>query len=206
MDIDEETDATERKVEVGTESDPEVRILTLSRLFDAPTDIVWSACTAGDQLNQWFLPISGELHEGGRYEIADYTSGLIQKCRRKEFVSATWESGPDMSWLELMFLPQSSGTSLIFKHFAYIKLEEWSRFGPGALGIFWDLAFMRLASHLTRGPENNRLDMRPWAVSIEGYKFMLMSSQAWCAANISAGANPLEAQRAADRAMTAYRS
>ena len=36
-----------------------------------------------------------------------------------------------MSWLELMFLPQSSGTSLIFKHFAYIKLEEWSRFGPG---------------------------------------------------------------------------
>ena len=37
MDIDEETDATERKVEVGTESDPRSEILTLSRLFDAPT-------------------------------------------------------------------------------------------------------------------------------------------------------------------------
>jgi uncharacterized protein YndB with AHSA1/START domain len=204
MDFDAVIDATSRTVEVGTESDPHVRTLTVTRLFDISSDSLWNASTRANELTRWFLPISGTLYEGGRYEIQDTASGLIRECRPKTFVSATWEYGPDTSWLELRFVPRNSQTELTFKHIAHVTVSQWTQFGPGALGIFWDLAFMRLADYLAGALQHDRSDMMSWAVSIEGYKFMLLSSQAWCAANISAGADPAWAQQAADRAMTAY--
>jgi uncharacterized protein YndB with AHSA1/START domain len=204
MNFKEQLDATKRTVEVGTESDSEVRTLTLTWLFDTSEDSLWSACTTADELGRWFLPISGDLHEGGRYEIRDIASGLIRQCRPKRLVVATWEYPPEISSVELRLLPQESRIGATFRHISHVVDSYWIQFGPGAFGIFWDLAFMRLATYLARGPEGSKFDLSVWAASIEGYKFMLMSSQAWCAANIAAGADPAVAQRAADRTMTAY--
>jgi len=43
-----------------------------------------------------------------------------------------------------------------------------------------------------------------WMASEEGRRFMTLSSERWCAANIAAGADPAAAQAAADRTTAAY--
>jgi uncharacterized protein YndB with AHSA1/START domain len=39
----------------------------VSRSYPAELADVWDACTNPERIPRWFLPVSGELKEGGRY-------------------------------------------------------------------------------------------------------------------------------------------
>jgi Activator of Hsp90 ATPase homolog 1-like protein len=53
----------------------EVRTVVLRRSYDAPIEDVWDACTDPDRLNRWFLPVTGELRVGGRYQLKGNAGG-----------------------------------------------------------------------------------------------------------------------------------
>jgi uncharacterized protein YndB with AHSA1/START domain len=57
-------------------------------------------CTNPERIPRWFLPVSGELKEGGRYQLEGNAGGTITRCDPPHGFDATWEMGSDMSWIE----------------------------------------------------------------------------------------------------------
>ena len=80
----------------------------------------------------------------------------------------------------------------------------WAEFGPGAVGVGWDMGFVGLAVHLSSGRSMDPQEGMAWAASAEGREFMTLASQRWCDASIAAGTDPADARAAADRTTAAY--
>ena len=79
------------------------------------------------------------------------------------------------------------------------------QFGPGAVGIGWDMGFLGLAGHLSApdtsvDPQN----AAAWAAAPEGQEFMHLSSNAWAEAAVASGDDPAAAQERADRVYAMY--
>ena len=49
--------------------------ITLCRSYATTVDDLWDAVTNGERLARWFLPISGELEPGGRYQLEGNADG-----------------------------------------------------------------------------------------------------------------------------------
>src|SRR5262249_48793393 len=47
----------------------EARTLTIARVYDTGPEDLWDACTNPERITRWFLPISGDLREGGHYAL-----------------------------------------------------------------------------------------------------------------------------------------
>ena len=77
----------------------------------------------------------------------------------------------------------------------------WAEFGPGAVGVGWDMALLGLGLHLS-GHERN--DAQAWVQSPEAREFMARSSQAWGAAHEASGATAAEAGAAAEQTTRFY--
>lgn len=95
-------------------------------------------------------------------------------------------------------------TRLEIEHIARADDEKWREFGPGAVGVGWDLALLGLALHLASGEAVDREAVAAWVESDDGRRFMTMSSQGWCDANVAEGADQAEAEAAAARTTAAY--
>ena len=96
---------------------------------------VWDACTNVERIPRWFLPITGDLVQGGRYQLEGNASGTIQTCTPPTGFSATWEYGGDVSWIEVRLSPESSErTRFELEHIAHVGDDIWAQFGPSAVG------------------------------------------------------------------------
>jgi uncharacterized protein YndB with AHSA1/START domain len=183
----------------------EARTVTISQAYQAPLADVWDACTNPERIPRWFLPISGELRPGGRYQLQGNASGTIETCDPPKGFTATWEYGGDVSWIEVRLTAEPDGsTRLVLEHIAHVADERWAQFGPGAVGIGWDMGFLGLATHLSSGRAVNPQESAAWAGSDEGRQFMAASSERWCEANIAAGTDEARARTAASRVTAAY--
>jgi len=58
----------------------EARVAVFERTYDAPIEDVWAACTDPDRLRRWYVPVTGDLRVGGRFEQAGMGSGEIVRC------------------------------------------------------------------------------------------------------------------------------
>jgi hypothetical protein len=96
------------------------------------------------------------------------------------------------------------GTQLVLEHIAHVDDKLWAEFGPGAVGIGWDMGFVGLALHLSSGRSVDPQEGMAWAGSAEGREFMTLASQRWCDASIAAGTDQADARAAAGRAIAAY--
>src|SRR6266511_3017667 len=151
------------------------------------------------------LPISGDLREGGRYQFEGNAGGTIQRCAAPHGVSATWEFGGEVSWVELRLTSEANGrTRFELEHIAHVDDERWAQFGPGAVGVGWDLGLLGLAMHLESGKSRDPGEAAAWSASEEGRRFMALSSRSWGDASIAAGTDRAQAQAAADRTTAAY--
>ncbi|MCY4616493.1 MAG: SRPBCC domain-containing protein, partial [Chloroflexi bacterium] len=93
--------AVERSVsELEVEGQP-ARAVTIARTFATTVDDLWDAVTNGERIPRWFLPISGELALGGRYQFEGNAGGTITECERSSLLALTWEFGGDVSWVEV---------------------------------------------------------------------------------------------------------
>jgi uncharacterized protein YndB with AHSA1/START domain len=204
IDVDHQINAVERVVgervlEAGT-----ARVLTASQVYDATIDELWDACTSAERIPRWFMPISGDLRPGGRYQLEGNAGGMIERCDPPRSFAATWEYGPEVSWLEVRLEPEPDArTRLVLEHVAHVDDERWLQYGPGAVGIGWDLALMGLALHLASGAPNDPQATAAWMSSPEGVEFVTHSSRGWADASIAAGTATAEA-RAADERSTAF--
>src|SRR5262249_8045237 len=69
----------------------EGRAAVYSRVFDAAIADVWDACTDPRRLGRWFLPLKGDLREGGSYELVGIVTGQILRCDAPHLVLVSWE-------------------------------------------------------------------------------------------------------------------
>ena len=56
------------------------------------------AVTSAERIPRWFLPVSGRLELGGRYQLEGNAGGTIRRCERPSHLGLTWELGGDVSW------------------------------------------------------------------------------------------------------------
>lgn len=197
--------AVQRAVGSGSLPAGEATVVTLRRDYPAPIEDVWDAVTSADRLARWFMPVSGDLREGGRYQLEGNAGGQIRRCDAPTALVLTWNPGeqPDVddSIVELLLEPVGEGTRLTLVHTAVPPEDFWDTYGPGAVGVGWDLSFVGLAAHLSGiqlgSPEEMDADPGVRAAMRE-------SSRVWGDAAIDAGEDPDTARRRVDATSEFY--
>src|SRR4030095_936414 len=128
------------------------RVILATCQYDSTVDDVWDAITNPERLPRWFLPISGDLRLGGRYQLEGNASGQITACAPPRVLDLTWEFGGQVSWVQVRLTEKSDGgTSLRLEHIAHVPDDFWNQYGPGAVGVGWDLTMLGLGRHLETG-------------------------------------------------------
>ena len=184
----------------------EAKVVTVSQVYPTDVDDLWDACTNPERIPRWFLPVSGDLRLGGRYQLEGNAGGEVLTCDPPNGFTATWEFGGTVTWIEVRLTPDASGgTRFELDHIAHVD-DHWREFGPGAVGVGWDLLFgAGLALHVaSAGEVVDPAAVAEWTASPDGVAFITGSSNAWHDANVAAGEDPSAARAAADRTTAAY--
>ena len=178
--------------------------VTLSRLYETDVDDLWDAVTSRERIPRWFAPIEGELQLGGRYQIKGNAGGTITACAPPTGFAATWEFGGATSWIDVKLAAERNQARLTLEHTALIE-DHWNQFGPGAVGIGWDLALAGLERYVATGASVDHETAEAWMGSPEGKEFMTTSGEYWCAAHVASGVDPDTAKQRSDRTIAFYR-
>lgn len=200
VDVNGQIEAVSRGLDTRERDGKRTLVSTISQRYDTTVEDLWEACTSTERLPRWFGPVSGNLRLGGRYQVQDNASGVIETCEPPCSFSATWEYGGDISWIAVRVDPDGDGARLTLEHTAHADAvaEFWEQFGPGATGVGWDLAFLGLAQHLHAGV-NTPQEAEGWEKTDEGRRFITASSALWAEAGIASGTPRPEAEAARDR-------
>ena len=187
-DLIDEMDAVRRRVGAGSLPAGEAHVVSLSRDYPAEIDDVWDAVTTPERIARWFMPVTGELRAGGRYQLEGNAGGEIRVCEPPTLLRVTWVLGEtpavDDSIVEVRLEPLEGGTRLTLEHTAVPPEEFWSTYGPGAVGVGWDLSLIGLGAHLAGielgSPEQMDADPRIQACMVD-------SARRWGAAHEASG-------------------
>jgi uncharacterized protein YndB with AHSA1/START domain len=199
-----EAKAIEREVRSEERQGAPARVVVAQREFAAPIEDVWDAVTNPERLPRWFLPVTGDLSVGGRYQFVGNAGGEVLACERPDRAELTWEYGGEVSWLELRLSEVPGGTRLHLEHVAHVTPERWTEFGPGAVGVGWDLSIVGLGHHLAGGPDFTEVEKAEFHTTAEGRSFIETSSAAWSEAAIEGGDERAAATAAGERTAAAY--
>ena len=80
FDVEGHLGAVERSVSSLERDGQPARAVTLSRSYATTLEDLWDAATSAVRIPRWFLPISGELELGGRYQLEGNAGGVITAC------------------------------------------------------------------------------------------------------------------------------
>ncbi len=203
FDVDTNLAATDRSVSSLERDGQPARAVTLSRVYATAAEDLWDAVTNADRIPRWFAPVSGDFTLGGNYQIEGNASGTITACESPSHFALTWEFGGDLSWVEARVSDEGAGrTRLTLTHTAHLS-EHWATFGPGAVGVGWELGFLGLSMHLAN-PDAPRPDEEAFAASPDGRAFTIGSSDGWGRAAVAAGEDPDLAAASAGRTAAFY--
>lgn len=164
--------------------------------YDTTIEDLWEAVTTAGRIKRWFLPVSGELRLGGRYQLEGNAGGTITACDAPRHFASTWEFGGQTSWIEVQLVAAQGGqTTLELTHIAIVDDSFWPTYGPGAVGVGWDLGLLGLQRHIeSPAAERPPEAVAEWATSAEALEFYRRSSTAWGkAAEADGMANAMEA-------------
>jgi uncharacterized protein YndB with AHSA1/START domain len=193
-----------REVRSGARDGAPTKIAVARRRYTAERADVWDAVTSPERLPRWFMPVSGDLSVGGRYQLEGNAGGTVEECDAPERFAVTWEFGGGVSWLEVRLTESDDGTTLELLHEAPLDPARWEQFGPGAVGVGWDLTLMGLGLHLETGQDNNPAAAEAWTVSPDGVEFVRRASTGWAEAAVADGDDPAAARAAAERTLAFY--
>jgi len=191
--------AVVRRVE-GRERDGQpVRAVIAERAYDTDVEDLWDALTSAERIPRWFLPVSGDLKLGGRYQLQGNAGGTITECEPPRRLGVTWEFGGGTTWVNVTLAAQGAGTRLELEHIAPAGDVDpfWDQYGPGAVGVGWDLTLVGLARHIATGAANDPAEFAAWSASDEGKAFAAQSSDGWRLASIGYGTDEAAAEAAA---------
>jgi len=180
-------------------------VVVASRDYDTTIGDVWDAITSAERIPRWFLSVTGELRLGGRYQLKGNAGGEITRCEPPRHLAVTWEFGGEVSWVKVDLSDnENGGTHLKLEHIAHVDDARWAQFGPGAVGVGWDMTLMGLDRHLATGAANDPQQFMAWVGSPEGKDFVTRSSNDWCRASIAGGTEEAEAKAAAQHTSAFY--
>ena len=197
-----------REVDDRTHDGQSVRVLVATRLYATDRDDLWNAVTDAERLPRWFMPVTGRLELGGRYQLEGNAEGSILQCDPPEAFEVTWEFGGNASWVHVSVAQEVGGARLTLEHLLpkdEASEKHWKQYGPGAAGVGWDLTFLGLALHLeSDGQAIDRGQSDAWLVSDAGKAFMRTSSSLWREAHVKAGEDSEVAEAMARRTADFY--
>jgi len=175
--------------------------LRLTRHYAEPPEQVWSALTVAERIERWLAPVTGDLVLGGRYQVEGNAGGEITACDPPRTFAATWEFGGHVGRIVVTLHPaESGGTVLELVHHLPSPPDHWEEFGPGAVGIGWELALIGLVRHLA-----DPAAPRPTPEELPDLTGMMRGAgAAWGRAATDGGADPDWAKASADRCVAAY--
>ncbi|MFC7531089.1 SRPBCC family protein [Actinoplanes sp. GCM10030250] len=205
IDVKEQISSVRRKLGSRTLEAGEARELTISQAYETDLEDLWDVVTSAERIARWFLPVSGELREGGKYQLEGNAGGTVTSCEHPRAYAATWEFGGQISWIEVRLIEEGPDrTRFELTHIAHVD-DHWSEYGPAAVGIGWDMGLMGLALHVANpsAPRDNEA-VAAWTVSDDGKTFMRLSSDAWADADIADGENPDAARTRSANTYAAY--
>lgn len=208
FDIGKHIGAVTREVVSGERDGKETKIVVAGRGFDSDIADTWDALTNAERIPRWFSPVSGDLRLGGRYQIQGNAGGTILICEPPRLLELSWEFGGGVSWVRVTLdEPEPGRTRLHLEHIAYPDAEFvkfWDQFGPGAVGVGWDLSLLGLAEHLQSGWDKPPETDTEW-IRTDNYKgFVIGCSNGWRDAAIAHGEDADAATGAAERTAGFY--
>src|SRR5882757_1335378 len=122
------------------------RSVLIRREFDTSVEDLWSACTDADRISRWLTPVSGDLRLGGRFQLVGNASGEVLWCEPPRLLRVSWVFGDKPpSEVEVRLAPAGSGSVFELEH---VPAPDFAEFGPGAVGVGWDLSLLGLELHL----------------------------------------------------------
>ena len=177
----------------------------MTRVYDTDVDDLWDAVTSKERVPRWFLPLEGDLRVGGRYQLKGNAGGMITACEPPRHFAATWEFGGGVSWIDVRVAAEKGGEARVtLEHTAIIE-DHWNQYGPGAVGIGWDLALAGLEMHVARGFSVDHAEAEAWMGSPNGKGFVTRSGELWRRAHVASGIDPKLAKERSDRTIAFYR-
>jgi uncharacterized protein YndB with AHSA1/START domain len=191
IDIANQIDAISREVSRQPGEGGEVVSVVLRRTYDAPVTDVWDALTDPDRIRRWFMPVSGDLREGGDFQLEGNAGGRIVRCDPPHLLKVTF--GGETSLVELRLGSDgANATTLELEHTVPI---EMAGSGAGALyvGPGWDGAFLALGLYVAGHVADDPVAA---ASSPEAQAFSRESVEAWTSvieASGTAGADEIAA-------------
>ncbi len=194
--------AVHRDVRHGERDGKPTKTVVLSRAYDTSVEDLWDALSKAERLPRWFAPVTGELKLGGRYQVEGNAGGTITRCEPPRELAMTWEFGGGVSWVEVSLSPEGERARLELRHIAHPE-EHWDMFGPGAVGVGWELGLMGLARHY-RNAVRPAEAANDWHTTDDGKLFMRKSAQAWGEADARGGEDAAKAAERAERTRKFY--
>ena len=174
MDIATSIGAIQREVSRNSEGGAELVSVRLRREYEASVEDVWSALTDPSRIRRWFMPVSGNLQEGGDFQLEGNAGGRILRCDPPSMLKATF--GGETSIVELRLEASGDGRTVLELHHS-VPLEMAGS-GAGALyvGPGWDGAFLALGLFLAGTTIDDPVAA---ASSPEAQAFSRESVEAW---------------------------
>jgi uncharacterized protein YndB with AHSA1/START domain len=141
FDLIQELDAIER----GVSRDTGTVTATVSRTYTASAADVWNAITDPERLPRWFYPVTGDLQQGGEFQLVGHAGGRILRCEPPSRLEVTF-GGPD-SILDVRLSQAGERTTVELIHTVPLAIAQS---GAGALfvGPGWDGALLGLGLFL----------------------------------------------------------
>jgi len=180
-------------------------IVVATRAYPTSIDDLWDAITTAERIPRWFLPVSGDLRLGGRYQLTGNAGGEVVRCVPPRDLGLTWEMQGQVSWVNVALSeisPESS--TLRLEHIAHVPDDLWKTFGPGAVGVGWDSGLLGLDQYYSDQASVRPEDAMAWLATDEGKRFIRGSSDAWRDASIAFGTDETLAGESARRTSAAY--
>ncbi|MCV7222275.1 SRPBCC family protein [Mycolicibacterium elephantis] len=205
VDVEYQINAVQRKFGTRTIETGQAHVATISQSYDTDAEDLWDAVTNIERIPRWLMPISGDLRLGGSYQLEGQAGGTILTCDPPKNFTATWEYGGGTSWIDVSVSSVGRGRArLVIEHIAHVDDDLARMYGPGAVGMGWDSMVLGLAIHLRTGKSVDPAAGQQWLGTDDGRRFLALSSERWCAANVAGGEDPVAAREMADRCLAAY--
>ena len=197
IDIAEQIGAISRQVSQQHAESGETVAVTLQRRYPADQADVWQAITDPDRVRRWFLPLTGDLREGGSFQLEGNAGGDIVKCEPPRHLMVTF--GGESSIVDVSLSGDGEQTLLELTHSVPLELAGS---GAGALyvGPGWDGALLGIALYLAGEVIDDPVAA---ANSPEMQDFNLSSIKDWVATIEVSGTADADAIAAAQQASLA---
>jgi hypothetical protein len=83
------------------------------------------------------------------------------------------------AWLDVTLIVTDGGTTLELSHEAPVDPERWEQFGPGAVGVGWDLGLMGLGLYVESATSVDHQVAVEFTSTPDGIEFVQRAAAAW---------------------------